>query len=203
MYINTFRYRPEDVDCKLCTEYRKKVGCTAGTCPWLAERIEAGVVGYGEAVMDTFARYHALHPRLAQLIRDFPGTLWRDEAHRSRMDWQKALLGCRPRRDTPQFFAAMYLITATETVYARAANCLCKTGVDFRYVRLPGISVMDFALLLAARSIYEKNGGLTMSELADRETVSDEAFRLTVNALLIARYGLDALLLGNTLDRRG
>lgn len=28
MYINTFRYTPEDVDCKLCTEYRKKLGCT-------------------------------------------------------------------------------------------------------------------------------------------------------------------------------
>ena len=26
MYINTFRYTPEDVDCKLCTEYRKKDG---------------------------------------------------------------------------------------------------------------------------------------------------------------------------------
>ena len=29
MYINTFKYTPEDVDCKLCTEYVKKFGCTA------------------------------------------------------------------------------------------------------------------------------------------------------------------------------
>ena len=46
MYINTFKYSPEDVSCHLCTEYVKKVGCTALRCPWLAERIEAGVVGY-------------------------------------------------------------------------------------------------------------------------------------------------------------
>ena len=80
MYINTFQYRPEDVSCKLCTEYVKKLGCTSSSqsplisvsadgencahflapplptksatlrgpraCPWLAERIEAGVVGY-------------------------------------------------------------------------------------------------------------------------------------------------------------
>ena len=48
MYINTFKYTPKDVSCQLCTEYVKKQGCTALRCPWLAERIEAGVVGYGQ-----------------------------------------------------------------------------------------------------------------------------------------------------------
>lgn len=50
MYINTFKYSPQDVSCQLCTEYVKKVGCTALRCPWLAERIEAGVVGYRRAI---------------------------------------------------------------------------------------------------------------------------------------------------------
>ena len=27
MYINTFKYKPEDVSCVLCTEYVKKLGC--------------------------------------------------------------------------------------------------------------------------------------------------------------------------------
>ena len=36
MYINTFKYSPQDVSCQLCTEYVKKVGCTALRCPWLA-----------------------------------------------------------------------------------------------------------------------------------------------------------------------
>ena len=46
MFICTFRYKPEHVRCCLCTEYDPKTGCTAQGCPWLAERIEAGVVGY-------------------------------------------------------------------------------------------------------------------------------------------------------------
>ena len=29
MYINTFKYRPEDVSCKLCTEYVKTLLCAA------------------------------------------------------------------------------------------------------------------------------------------------------------------------------
>ncbi|HJB80867.1 MAG TPA: hypothetical protein H9712_07765, partial [Candidatus Flavonifractor intestinigallinarum] len=49
-YINTFKYTPEDVDCKLCTEYVKKFGCTACGCPWMAERIEAGVVSYQKLI---------------------------------------------------------------------------------------------------------------------------------------------------------
>ena len=35
MYINTFKYTPADVDCKLCTEYVKKFGCTACQEIWL------------------------------------------------------------------------------------------------------------------------------------------------------------------------
>ena len=66
MYINTFKYSPQDVSCQLCTEYVKKVGCTALRCPWLAERIEAGVVGYREAIM---------------LIKHFHGSLWSNEQH--------------------------------------------------------------------------------------------------------------------------
>lgn len=40
-----FRYRPEDVVCKHCTEYRRG-GCTEEVCPWLEERVEAGTVTY-------------------------------------------------------------------------------------------------------------------------------------------------------------
>ena len=50
LQINTFHYSPEDVDCTRCAKYGgKKQGCTVKACPWLAERIEAGVVGYAEA----------------------------------------------------------------------------------------------------------------------------------------------------------
>lgn len=69
MYINTFKYTPKDVSCQLCTEYVKKLGCTALRCPWLAERIEAGVVGYREAVMETFPRDRRLSSRLNLLIK--------------------------------------------------------------------------------------------------------------------------------------
>ena len=85
LYLNTFRYTPEMVDCKLCTEYRKTKGCTAqGVCPWLAERIEAGVVGYGEAVMGSFPHRPRLQTRLTMAEQLFNGSLWADEQHQQR-----------------------------------------------------------------------------------------------------------------------
>ena len=93
MYINTFKYTPKDVSCQLCTEYVKKLGCTALRCPWLAERIEAGVVGYREAVMETFPRDRRLSSRLNLLIKHYPGSLWSNEQHERRMQYQCAVQG--------------------------------------------------------------------------------------------------------------
>lgn len=79
MYINTFKYKPEDVACVLCAEYVKKLGCTALSCPCLAERMEAGVVGYAEAVAELFPLHPRLTPRILRLVAGFPGSLWRAE----------------------------------------------------------------------------------------------------------------------------
>ena len=50
MYIRRFTYKKEDVDCKLCTEFRGRKKCPHKICPYITERIEAGAVTYQEAV---------------------------------------------------------------------------------------------------------------------------------------------------------
>lgn len=76
--IRAYKYTPEDVKCEYCTEYRKRRCGAAHGCPWLAERVEAGVVGYKEAVTETFS-YHTLFSyRLNSAILRFNGSLWRD-----------------------------------------------------------------------------------------------------------------------------
>lgn len=87
LQINTFHYGPEDVDCTRCTKYGgKKRGCKVSACPWLAERIEAGVVGYEEAVRDTFPRSAHLDARLRSVVRRFTGSLFLTPAHEQRME---------------------------------------------------------------------------------------------------------------------
>lgn len=129
MYINTFKYTPKDVSCQLCTEYVKKLGCTALRCPWLAERIEAGVVGYREAVLETFPHERRLFQRLNLLIKHYPGSLWSNEQHERRMQYQCAVQGYRRRRDTNAYYAAMYLLTSNDDIYRRTANCFCNSDM--------------------------------------------------------------------------
>ena len=82
MYICTFKYTPEDVDCQLCMLYRHQ-RCTAEAgCPYLAERIEASVADYAEVIRDTFkAPSFILAARLRQLLNSYCGPGWEDEQH--------------------------------------------------------------------------------------------------------------------------
>lgn len=193
MLICTFRYKPEHVACPLCTEYSRKQGCMVTVCPWLAERIEAGVVGYQEAVKGALPRHRLLAPRLKALIARFPGHLWLDDAHRERMERAKARLGYYRHRDTPAFHAALFLLTSNAEVWRRTANCFYRHGFEPAYGVLNGISPHDYALFAEAKGLYRGAGGLTAMDLADPELIDAKAFRMIVNATLIARYGLPVL----------
>lgn len=50
MYIRNYTYSAEDVDCKFCTEVVGRKECRQKVCSYYAERIEAGVISYAEAV---------------------------------------------------------------------------------------------------------------------------------------------------------
>ena len=190
MYINTFQYKPEHVDCRLCTEYAgKKKGCTAQGCPWLAERIEAGVVGYEEAVMETFPRNAHLDARLHTAIRRFTGSLFLSPAHQGRMERLKARESFRRKRDTPAYFAAMYLLTANDDLFLRSANCFCRHGIEFDYGTLKDISPPLLHSVFGGAGHLRGGSGVALADLANSEVVDTLAFSLIVNALLVARYG--------------
>ena len=162
------------------------------SCPWLAERIEAGVVGYREAVLETFPHERRLFQRLNLLIKHYPGSLWSNEQHERRMQYQCAVQGYRRRRDTNAYYAAMYLLTSNDDIYRRTANCFCKDGIEFGYAVLKSTSPHNYALFMAARDLCDKTEAVTMADLAEPEVIDPEALRLIVNATLIARYGLAA-----------
>lgn len=65
MFICTFKYTPETVDCKYCLLYCHR-RCTAKNgCPYLAERIEAGAVDYATIVRDEIWEMPTCLPRQA------------------------------------------------------------------------------------------------------------------------------------------
>lgn len=194
MYLNTFRYTPEMVDCKLCTEYRKPKGCTVqGACPWLAERIEAGVVGYGEAVIGSFPNKPGLQARLIMAVRLFNGSLWADKQHQQR--WYNLMSRFRyskKRRDLAKYYAVIFLFSSSVDLNRRTINCVERQNIDFSWADTFEMSDEDYALFAAARSIAVGNTYRLLKKLADISAVGLREFCVIVNALLIERYGLNA-----------
>ena len=188
MYLKNHTYSINDVDCKLCTEYISKIGCRQGACPYLAERIDAGIISYKEAVLSLIPPTSRLQNRLPGLIHSYPGSLWANEKHKIRMEVFHNRLGYIKSRNTPSYYAALYLLTSNNALYRRTANCFLSSGIDFSYAVLRGIPPHNYTLLYAAKGLFHEKG-ITESELADPEVVDDEAFRLIINALLIAKYG--------------
>lgn len=194
MFICTFKHTPETVDCKYCLLYHHRRCTSKNGCPYLAERIEAGAVDYGTIVRDMFkSPTTVLRWRLVNLIEDFPNTMWESKDHEKRFFRIWTEIGTRKRRDTPRFFAALYLLTSNEDVYYRAYNAFTSDGVDPSYIRMSGIETSGYALVQAAKSIYLGTDHFTITDLSDCEAISSDAFRVIVNALLIARYGRNVM----------
>ena len=71
------------------------------SAPYYAERIEAGVISYGEAISSLIPPTSSIRPRLPGLIHGFPGSLWADEKHETRMKVFDNRLGYIKSRNTP------------------------------------------------------------------------------------------------------
>lgn len=202
MYIRRFTYKPEDVECKLCTEY-KKCDRNLMKCPWIAERIEAGAVSYEEAVLTAFPSKGLSVERLLETIHSYPGTFWHNKQHKDRMEMFNHRLGYIPKRNTPVYYAVMYLLTTSEELFRRTSNCFYRKGVEFDYAVLQNISLHDYALYAVAKDLYTGTVKLTLLDMADREIVDDDAFRLIINATLIAKYGVQAFNLKKEVPKNG
>lgn len=193
MYKRKFTYKAQDVDCKFCTEYRGKNKCPHSVCPYITERIEAGAVSYQDAIAAMVPSSCKMARRLPKLIDEYQDSFWTDDRHKSRMEFFHTRLGYVPGRNTPGYYATMYLLTSNDTLHWRTANCFCHQGLDFDCAILKGISPHNYALYRAAVGMCSDRRGVTLSELADPELVDDEDFRLIINAMLITKYGLAAM----------
>ena len=101
MYIRRFTYKKEDVDCKLCTEFRGRKKCPHKICPYITERIEAGAVTYQEAVNAMVHPGCQMIRRLPKLMLTYSDSFWMDDRHKSRMEFFNTRMGYSPSRNTP------------------------------------------------------------------------------------------------------
>ncbi len=187
LYHPTFRYQPEDVACQYCMDYDRKHPCPLNQCPYLEERIEAGVLDLNEFVRDCFCSQMGpqLQDRLKDYLRQNTIRFFRSDAHRKRWEhWRD-----RYYRMSGRNKAALFLLTAYEDIWRRVIWKFDGNGFEFQSVRLSGIQPELYSVYQAAKAISTGSRNITTVDLASPELVTDEAFQLIICALLLAKYG--------------
>ena len=194
----SYHYKPADVACEYCAEWKHR-RCQAIACPWLAERIGAGVVSYAAAVRELFGgvEHEAFIQRLGQLVLHYRGSFWLSAEHENNTRLLLRSVGYQAWRN-PRFFASLYMFGSNRALLKRAWNACMPHGFEPMFLVMRGVSAHDYALIQAAKALMCDGLGLTLCDLADCEVVDDVAFKLIVNALLIANYSSDVLKLGGT-----
>lgn len=82
---------------------------------------------------------------------------------------------------------------AYDDIWSRVIWQFDEYGSDFSSISLSGIQPERYSVYQAAKGIAVGSLNITIDDLASPELVTDEAFRLIICALLLAKYG-DAIL---------
>ncbi len=198
MYRSQFHYTPKDVECEYCQNYVRKNPCLLCECTCLEERIEAGVLELNEFVRDCFApsMEPLLQKRMHQQFGERESSFFLSNSHRRRWTHWRALCWRLSSRDK----AALYLLTAYESLWRRMIWKCGNDGFDFKAVYLKGIKPELYSVYQAAKAIAVGSSNITLADLAAPELVTDEAFQLIICALLMAKYGDVVLILENGVD---
>ena len=121
------------------------------------------------------------------------------DSHRRRWTHWRAL--CWRLSDRNK--AALYLLTAYDSLWRRMVWKCGNDGFDFQAVHLRGIKPELYSVYQAAKAIAVGSSNITLADLASPELVTDEAFQLIINALLMAKYGDVVLNLENGAMKEG
>lgn len=179
--------------CKLCAEYTKKRGCISKHCPYLSERIAAGTLNYKGAVTEAFQSIPMFADNVTAIQKRLSDSAWNGADHKRRMEWLLVYMGRSKSFCTNEYLAAMYLLTATQTLYDRAYQGFTKNGLDFALVQKTGLSIDEYTLLGTAKTLYFGTSDLTAEDIAEPEVTSAVVLPLIVNAVLIVRFGEEVL----------
>ena len=196
-FRSPYKYTRKDCDCRFCLFYRKETGCAEAGCPVLDVRLGCGAASIGEAVKTVFkdAKNTAFQKRLFQIYnrKDDADMIFQSNRHRQIFEAERLNL----RKPGKKALAVLYLLTADKALWQKTKPFLTDNGkVDLKGVHLGAISTDGYALWKAAKEIQTGEKQISLYELADNGVVSDNAFRLIVKAVTIARY--DTAILNNT-----
>lgn len=196
-YRSPYKYTRKDCNCRFCLYYRKKDGCTAPICPVLDIRLSCGAASVGDAVKAVFKDIQntAFQKRLSEIYhrKDDVKMTFQNDRHKQIFEAERSSL----RKPGKKVLAVLYLLTADHTLWRKTKHLFSPNGrVDLKSVHLGEVPTDCYALWKAVKELQTGKKQISLCELADSGIISDNAFRLIVQAVTIAHYG--TAILNNT-----
>ena len=178
--------------CSGCVAKIKSRG-NPNDCFCFKEKLEADEIGYTDLIRDCFGRIknYALKDRLKLLGSKFTGELFLNHSHKERFYRVHHKQDIEVWERSASYLAVIFLLTADEVLWNISEHAVCLNGFDFSKIHLRQNSTEGYALYQTAKTISTGKEYIRISEIADKELIDDTAFKIIINALIIAKYGAD------------
>lgn len=166
-------------------------------CFCFKEKLEAHEIEYTDLIKDCFGRIknYSLKDRLKLLSSRFTGELFLNHKHKERFYHVHHKKDIEVWENSANNLAVIFLLTADEILWNISEHAVCQNGFDFSNIHLKQISTEGYALYQTAKTISTGKEYIRISEIADKELIDDTAFKIIINASLIAKYGTDVFLI--------
>ena len=99
----------------------------------------------------------------------------------------------KPRNQSACTLTALYLFSADNYLWSKTKHCFGKNKTAFFDIPLRGISISAYTLYKTALSLCLGTDDISISQLADRNTVSPMLFEIICESMTLRRYGVAAL----------
>ena len=182
--------------CNGCVAKVKSRG-NPNDCFCFKEKLEADEIEYTDLIKDCFGRIknYALKNRLKLLSNSFTGELFLNNNHKERFYDVHHKQDIEVWERSANYLAVIFILTADEVLWDISEHAVYLNGFDFSQIHLRQISTEGYALYQTAKTISTGKEYIRISEIADRELINDRAFKIIINASLIAKYGADVFLI--------
>ena len=190
MFLLTYKNRPEDVECRYCTQFCICKHQTR-TCPWLQERLDAGVVSYAELMLSLLDAPGCPIDcrRMAELLASFPGNMWCNQDHQTNYHWLESNVPLG-RADTNRQLAAAYLLSATPRLVRFVKACYITNPLNhLPDVLAASLSAPEITLLMAATALLSSSQSQSLDDLLSDNHADLFSTRCIAHTLLIAKHG--------------
>lgn len=191
-----FRYSARDCDCRSCTYHigeTRRVQCSLNHCPFIQERLKAGVASKREILMDTISSltFPLMSISYKKETNKREGKIMDYKNDKHRIVFTEAIR--KKEHKDYDLMAAIYLLTSDFRLWQKVKNNIDKREIDFEQININGIHESGYTIFCAAKDLYLGTHYLSICDLADTALVAPKIFSLICNAMAIKRFGLLAI----------